>query len=316
MTNVRRAVFPVGGLGTGILPATKAAPKELLAVVDKPLIQYAVEEVVRAGVRQLIIVTSRSKRAIEDHFDKAYELESALVLHNRYELLSELRRLFPVDVTFQFVRQSEPLGIGHALGCARVFLGTEPFLVVVPDELIDAPVPAAAQVLDSFDRFGRSVVGVLPPDEARPAPVGELSGVPFSPGLYRLNPPPGTANQRALPLVAAGRYVLTAEIFEFLATTPPGPHGEVELADALVAFAASNAVIGRELEGKRFDCGTKLGYLGAILHFGMRHPSIGESFGAMVRAAAAERPPVAARPPATVQAARGRHDGARAAMGD
>jgi UTP--glucose-1-phosphate uridylyltransferase len=170
MMSVRRAVFPVAGLGTGILPATKAAPKELLAVVDKPLIQYAVEEVVRAGIRQLVIITNRSKRAIEDHFDKAYELESALALHNRYELLTELRRLFPADVTFQFVRQSEPLGSGHALGSARVFLGAEPFLVVVPDELIDARVPAATQVLDSFDRFGRSVVGVLPPDEVGPHP--------------------------------------------------------------------------------------------------------------------------------------------------
>ena len=304
MMSVRRAVFPVGGLGTGILPATKAAPKELLAVVDKPLIQYAVEEVVRAGIRQLVMITNRSKRAIEDHFDKAYELESALALHNRYELLSELRRLFPADVTFQFVRQSEPLGIGHALGTARVFLGAEPFLVVIPDELIDAPVPAAAQVLDSFGRFGRSVVGVLPADEARPASVGGLSGVPFSPGLYRLNPPPGTAKQRVLPLVPAGRYVLTPEIFDFLATTPPRPHGEVELVDALVALAASTPVMGCELEGKRFDCGTKLGYLGAILHYGMRHPAVGDSFGAMVRAAAAEHPAVAPRPPVTLRVAR------------
>src|SRR5262245_43176739 len=229
MTAVRRAVFPVAGLGTGILPATKAAPKELLAVVDKPLIQYAVEEVVRAGIRQLIFITSRTKRAIEDHFDKAYELESALALHNRYELLSELRRLFPDDVTFQFVRQPEPLGIGHALACARVFLGGEPFLVVVPDELIDGPVPAAAEVLDSFERFGRPVVGVLPADEAGPAPIAGLWGVPFSPGLYRVNSPHGTAGQRAVPLAPAGRYVLTPEIFDSLAHVPPAPHGEIEL---------------------------------------------------------------------------------------
>ncbi len=307
MKSVRRAVFPVGGLGTGILPATKAAPKELLAVVDKPLIHYAVEEVVRAGVRQLIIITSRGKRAIEDHFDKAYELESALALHNRYELLSELRRLFPADLRFQFVRQSEPLGIGHAIGCARVFLGDEPFLVVVPDELIDSPLPASAQVIDSFDRFGRSVVGVLPPGEAVPA--AELSGVPFSAGLYRLNPPPGTASQRAMPLALAGRCVLTPEIFDFIDTTPPRPHGEVELADVLVAFAASHPLIGRELEGERFDCGTKLGYLGAILHYGLRHPVVGEPFAGMVRAAAAERP--AARPSGALNVGRVRHDGAR-----
>lgn len=310
MTSVRRAVLPVGGLGTGILPATKATPKELLAVVDKPLIQYAVEEVVRAGVRQLVVVTNRGKRAIEDHFDKAYELESALALHNRYELLSELRRLFPADVTLQFVRQAEPLGLGHALGCARVFLDDEPFLVVVPDELIDAPLPPAAQVVDAFDRLGRSVVGVLPAAEAQTEPPGELAGVPFSPGLFRLSPPRGTANQRAVPLAPAGRYVLTPEIFDYLDTTPPRRSGEVELVDALAAHAAGHPVIGREVEGKRFDCGTKLGYLGAILHFGLRHPAVGESFGAMVSAAAAERP-VPARP-AAAGARRVRTEGARA----
>jgi UTP--glucose-1-phosphate uridylyltransferase len=282
MTAVRRAVFPVGGLGTGVLPATKAAPKELLAVVDKPLIHYAVEEVLRAGVRQLVIITSRSKRAIEDHFDKAYELESALALHNRYELLSELRQLFPPDVTFQFVRQSEPLGIGHALGCARVFLGEEPFLVVVPDELIDAPQPAAAQVIEAFGRFDAPVVGVASAGDA-PA---DLVGVPVAPGTYRLDPPDGAARQLGEPLTLAGRCVLTPRIFEFLDTTPPRRHGEVELSDALAAYAASHPLIGRELAGKRFDCGTKLGYLAAILHFGVRHPAVGESFAALVRDAA------------------------------
>jgi UTP--glucose-1-phosphate uridylyltransferase len=307
MTSVRRAVFPVGGLGTGILPATKAAPKELLAVVDKPLIHYAVEEVLRAGVRQVIIITSRGKRAIEDHFDKAYELESALALHNRYELLSELRSLFPADVTFQFVRQSEPLGIGHALGCARVFLGDEPFVVVVPDELIDGALPAATQVIDTFNRLGRPIIGVAPAGQA----LAELSGVPFSPGLYRLNPPAGTAHQPAAPLALVGRHVLTPQVFEFLATTPPRSHGEVELVDALAAYAANHALIGRELEGKRFDCGTKLGYLAAILHFGVRHPAVGEAFAAMVRDAAGERPaPV--RPHAALRGGRVREDAARA----
>src|SRR5262245_19464574 len=314
MTAVRRAVFPVAGLGTGILPATKAAPKELLAVVDKPLIQYAVEEVVRAGIRQLIFITSRTKRAIEDHFDKAYELESALALHNRYELLSELRRLVPADVTFQFVRQSEPLGIGHALGCARVFLGAEPFLVVVPDELVDGPVPAAAQVIETFDRLGKPVVGVAPADEAGAAAGGELWGDPIATRLYRLTARHGTANRHALPLVPVGRYVLGPEIFDFLAQTPPTGRGEGELADALAAFAAANVVIGRDVEGLRFDCGTTLGYLAAILHFGMRHPALGDSFGAMVHAAAAGHGAVAARRP--VQGARARHDGARAAMTD
>jgi UTP--glucose-1-phosphate uridylyltransferase len=311
MKSVRRAVFPVGGLGTGILPATKAAPKELLAVVDKPLIHYAVEEVLRTGIRQLIIITSRGKRAIEDHFDKAYELESALALHNRYELLSELRRLFPADVTFQFVRQSEPLGIGHALGCARVFLGDEPFLVVVPDELIDAPRPPSRQVIDDFERFERPIVGVVPAAAAN----ADLAGVPFAPGLFRLAPSAGATGGPAVPLALAGRLVLTPEIFDFLATTPPRAHGEIELADALLALAANQPLMARALEGKRFDCGTKLGYLGAILHFGLRHPTVGESFAAMVRAAADEAPPapVRARPP---RQGRVRTEGGIPAMND
>jgi UTP--glucose-1-phosphate uridylyltransferase len=291
MSPVRRAVFPVGGLGTGILPATKAAPKELLAVVDKPLIHYAVEEVLSAGVRQLVIITSRGKRAIEDHFDKAYELESALALHNRYELLSELRRLFPPDVTFQFVRQSEPLGVGHALVTARVFFGDEPFLVVLPDELIDAPRPAATQVIEDYVRFGRPVVGVAAADPAS----AELSGVPLAPGLFRIGPRGGGGRASAAPLALVGRHVLTPEIFDFLATTPPRAHGEVELADALLAFTVHHPVMARELEGQRFDCGTKLGYLGATLHFGLRHPAVGESFAAMVRAAANEAPAPRAR---------------------
>ena len=152
--SVQKAVFPVGGYGTGILPATKATPKELLTVVDKPLIHYAVEEALRAGIRQMIFVTHRSKRAIEDHFDKAYELEAALMQQKRYELLTDLRRSFPRDVAYLFVRQSEPLGLGHALSCARVLLADSPFLVIVPDELVDAPLPAAAQMVESCAHWG------------------------------------------------------------------------------------------------------------------------------------------------------------------
>ena len=205
---VRKAVFPVGGFGTGILPATKAAPKELLAVVDKPLIHYAVEEAVRAGVRQLILVTNRSKRAIEDHFDKAYELESALALHNRYELLSELRRFFPQDVSFQFVRQPQPLGIGHAILCARTVVGDEPFLVVVPDELIDGTVPASTQLIDAFDRFGHTVIGLSPPTGGSVAAAGHLTGIQFSPVIYRIGRGPDPSIQRPLPLPLAGRFLL------------------------------------------------------------------------------------------------------------
>jgi UTP--glucose-1-phosphate uridylyltransferase len=299
----RKCVFPVGGLGTGMLPATKSTPKELLAVVDKPLIHYAVEEAVRAGVRQLILVTSRGKRAIEDHFDRAYELETSLAVHQRYELLSELRRLFPADVTYQFVRQPQPLGIGNAILCARTVVGDDPFLVIVPDELVDAEVPASTQLRDAFDRFGSAVVGVSLAAEDEAAP-GRLEGIPFGRGLYRIAAS-GHSTPRPVPLVPVGRFVLGPGIFDYLETTAPGPSGEVELADALQSLAATRAVFGCEVEGRRFDCGSKLGYLSATLHFGMRHPAVGESFAAMVRAAADERRVAPGRErPAGLQAVR------------
>ncbi len=233
---VRKAVFPVGGYGTGILPATKAMPKELLAVVDKPLIHYAVEEALRAGMRQMIFVTHRNKRAIEDHFDKAYELESALVMQNRYELLAELRQLFPRDVTYLFVRQAEPFGLGHALTCARVLLGDEPFLVIVPDELVDAPIPAAVQVLDTFRRWGQLAIATLPPGEGAPVHAS-VDSVRMAPRVARVTRIYGPSEAGAGTAPMAGRFVLTAPVFDYLATTPPRDSGEIELADALAAHA-------------------------------------------------------------------------------
>ena len=283
---VRKAVFPVGGYGTGILPATKATPKELLAVVDKPLIHYAVEEALRAGMRQMIFVTHRNKRAIEDHFDKAYELESALVMQNRYELLAELRHLFPRDVTYLFVRQAEPFGLGHALTCARVLLGDEPFLVIVPDELVDAPMPAAVQVLDTFRRWGQLAIATLPPGEGAPVHAS-VDSVRLAPRVARVTRIYGPSEASAGTAPMAGRFVLTAPVFDYLATTPPRDSGEIELADALAAMLAAHPILARELEGERFDCGSRLGYLAATLHFGLRHPVVGQQFATIVRSAAA-----------------------------
>jgi UTP--glucose-1-phosphate uridylyltransferase len=287
-TPVRKVVFPVGGYGTGILPATKATPKELLSVVDKPLIHYAVEEALRAGMRQMIFVTHRSKRAIEDHFDKAYELESALALQNRYELLADLRHSFPPDVTYLFVRQPEPLGLGHALSCARVLVADEPFLVIVPDELLDAPVPAAAQLLDAFRRWGKPVIGTLPPDE-RTGVHAYVDRVRMAPGVSRVTRIHGPAQPGPGSAPVAGRFVLTPAVFDHLATTPPRASGEIELADALAAMLATHPILARELDGERFDCGSRLGYLAATVHFGLRHPVVGEQFATIVRSAAATR---------------------------
>jgi len=283
---VRKAVFPVGGYGTGILPATKATPKELLAVVDKPLIHYAVEEALRAGMRQMIFVTHRNKRAIEDHFDKAYELESALVMQNRYELVAELRQLFPRDVSYLFVRQAEPFGLGHALTCARVLLGDEPFLVIIPDELVDAPMPAAAQVLDTFTRWGQLAIATLAPGEGECGQAA-VDCVRIAPRVARVTRVHGPSEAGAGAAPVAGRFVLTPAVFDYLATTPPRDSGEVELADALAAMLAVHPIVARELEGERFDCGSRLGYLAATVHFGLRHPVVGPQFATIVRSAAA-----------------------------
>ena len=292
---VSKAVFPVGGYGTGILPATKATPKELLAVVDKPLIHYAVEEALRAGMRQMIFVTHRNKRAIEDHFDKAYELEAALVMQNRYELLAELRQLFPRDVTYLFVRQAEPFGLGHALACARVLVGDEPFLVIVPDELVDAPLPAAAQVLEAFRRWGHSAIATLPGGRGEPGQAS-VDGVRMAPRVARVTRIHAPADARTGAAQIAGRFVLTPAVFDYLATTPPRETGEVELADALAAMLAAHPILARELEGERFDCGSRLGYLAATVHYGLRHPVVGPEFATIVHSAAATHAPPARRP--------------------
>jgi UTP--glucose-1-phosphate uridylyltransferase len=287
---IHKAVFPVGGFGTELLPATKAAPKELLPVVDKPLIHYAVEEALRAGVRQMIFVTSRTKRAIEDHFDKAYELESELARQHRDDLLAELRRLFPPDVTYQFVRQPEPRGLGHAIACAQVLVGGEPFLVIISDELLDAPVPAALQLVNAFRRWGEPLVGTAVAADGS-SPAAWVEGVDIGPRMSRVTRIRGAAAPSAAPV--AGRFVLGPRIFDFLKTTPPRASGEVELTDALASMLATEPVLARDVEGVRFDCGAKLGYLAATLHFGLRHPALGEAFAALVHAVAAERIPSA-----------------------
>jgi UTP--glucose-1-phosphate uridylyltransferase len=302
---VRKAVFPVGGYGTGILPATKATPKELLTVVDKPLIHYAVEEALRAGTRQMIFVTHRSKRAIEDHFDKAYELEGALALQNRYELLAELRHAFPPDVTYLFVRQSEPLGLGHALSCARVLVADEPFLVIVPDELLDAPTPAAVQLVNAFRRCGHPTLGALP-QGGGDGVHAYVESVRMAQGVGRVTRLHAPAERVIGAAPVAGRFVLTPAVFDYLATTPPRANGEIELADALAAMLTAHPLVACELDGERFDCGSRLGYLAATVHFGLRHPVVGEKFASIVRAAAATRGATvtpARRPPAALRVA-------------
>jgi UTP--glucose-1-phosphate uridylyltransferase len=314
---VRKAVFPVAGLGTGILPATKAAPKELLTVVDKPLIHYAVEEASAAGIREMILVTSRNKRAIEDHFDKAYELEAVLALQKRYELLAELRKLFPVDVSYACVRQQEHLGLGHALACARTLVGNEPFAVILPDELIDAPRPAIGQLIDTFARTRQSVLAVHRMNGHPDTPHGYVRGVAAGRRLHRVTGVRATLNGDTDVLAMAGRFVFTPEIFDYLAKLEPNADGELDVVDAVSGLLGEQQVLAYEVDGERFDCGAKLGYLAATLHYGLRHPQLGASFAKLVQEEAkAARGLIAPREPsiaAAVIAPRlsGRADGER-----
>jgi UTP--glucose-1-phosphate uridylyltransferase len=280
---VRKAVFPVAGLDTGLLPATKAAPKEMLTVVDKPLIHYAVEEAIAAGVREMIFVTNRNKRAIEDHFDMAYELETSLAHQDRENELKDLQRLFPSDVKYLYVRQREYTGLGSALRCARPLLGDEPFALILPDELIDSPAPAIAQLLDSHNAMQQPVVGVQPRrrgdialDTLRTRPSFRNRTHHVS-GFYRDDA------RESSGYIAAGRYVLTPSIFRYLAQAPAPGAAEFGLHEALQSLLAHESVVAYEISGERFSCRTKLGLLGATVHYGLKHPELAEPFRELLR---------------------------------
>ncbi len=280
MTKIRKAVFPVAGLGTRFLPATKASPKEMLPIVDKPLIQYAVEEAAAAGITEMIFVTGRGKRSIEDHFDKAYELEAELASHGKLKLLKEIQTLLPNNLHYSYVRQSEALGLGHAVLCAKPLVGDEPFAVVLADDLIDAEVPVLKQMIDLYEQHASSVVGVqtVPLDQTyqygivRPQSMGVR--------IHRIadiveKPQPEHAPST---LGVVGRYVFTPEIFDHLEQIQPGTGGEIQLTDAIATLLKVDPVLAYEFKGHRYDCGSKLGYLEASVNFALKHPAIAEQF--------------------------------------
>jgi len=271
---VRTAVLPVGGLGTRILPASRPKPNGILPIVDDPLIHCALEEAIRAGVRQVIFVT---------HRDDASEAGSTFSLEKREETLAELGGFFPSDVTYRFVRQAGSLGLGHAIGCARALVAEEPFLVIVPDEFVAAAEPAAVQLVEAFGRFGQTIVAAAPADGSA-APHGSVEAFAFEPRLYRVTRI-RRASRETSALAIAGRFVFTPEFFDHLATTPAGARGEIELADALQAQLAARPIFACELAGERFDCGSRLGLLSATLRFGLRHPALAETFAAIASAA-------------------------------
>ncbi|RJX30764.1 MAG: UTP--glucose-1-phosphate uridylyltransferase [Oxalobacter sp.] len=283
MKKITKAVFPVAGFGSRFLPATKAQPKEMLPVVDKPLIQYAVEEAVAAGMTEMIFVTGRNKRAIEDHFDKAYELETELGLAGKTELLNEIQDILPKHVSCIFIRQSSPLGLGHAVLCARPVVGVDPFSVILADDLMD-PKPGMpgvmAQMLEVYEREKTSILAVknVPPSETNK--YGIVSVTPYKSKLDRVNsivekPAPKEAPSN---LAVVGRYVLNNAIFDYLEKVGKGSGGEIQLTDGISMLMQSEPVMAYHYSARRYDCGSKLGYLQATVAFGLKHPEVGEAF--------------------------------------
>ena len=280
MAKLRKAVFPVAGLGSRFLPATKASPKEMLPIVDKPLIQYAVEEAAAAGITEMIFITGRNKRAIEDHFDKAYELETELERKNKGELLDMTRSVLPEGVRCIYTRQAEPLGLGHAVLCAQNIVGNEPFAVILADDLMDSQPAAIARMAEIFERENASLLGVeeVPRDQTQSYGIVTIDAMTGDVARIRgivEKPKPADAPSN---LAVIGRYVLTPKIFELLAQVTPGAGGEIQLTDAISQLLQHERVLAVRLPGRRFDCGSKLGYVQAMLEYGLRHSEIGEDF--------------------------------------
>ena len=284
---VKTVVFPVAGRGTRFLPATKASPKEMLPIVDKPLIQYAVDEALSAGADTLVFITGSSKRAIEDHFDTNSELEAVLQAQGKQELLDLLRGILPSWATCVYIRQSAPLGLGHAVLCARPVVGDAPFMVHLADDLIDAEVPCLKQMVDAHHAHGGSILGVQNVPAQDTDKYGIVSLVPGASGrVGRMShivekPRPQDAPSN---LAVVGRYLLSGAIFEDLAHIGTGAGGEIQLTDGIARLMQREPVYAFEFEGKRYDCGNKLGYLQATVEYGLRHTSLGDDFATYLKA--------------------------------
>ncbi|MEQ6341604.1 MAG: UTP--glucose-1-phosphate uridylyltransferase GalU [Gammaproteobacteria bacterium] len=278
---ITKAVFPVAGMGTRFLPATKANPKEMLPIVDKPLIQYAAEEAISAGIKELIFVTSSNKRSIEDHFDKNYELEAELIKRDKQQLLDIVHGILPKGVSCVYVRQPEARGLGHAVLCARPVVGNEPFAVILADDLIDdGGAGCLAQMVQQFEQQGCSLLGVeeIAPDETDK--YGIVDATPWCERLARVDaivekPRPDVAPST---LAVVGRYILNPQIFDLLENQSAGAGGEIQLTDAIARLLQESLVLAYRFQGKRYDCGSKLGYLEATVQYALKHPELGQDF--------------------------------------
>ena len=285
MQQVRKAVFPVAGLGTRFLPATKASPKEMLPIVDKPLIQYAVEEAMDAGITDIIFVSSRTKRTVEDHFDKAYELETELAARGKNRDLELVQSIRPSGVNFIYIRQAEALGLGHAVLCARPVVGEEPFAVILADDLLDGATSVMKQMVDQYSYYQCSVLGVQQVAPEETASYGIVDATPLAERVSRVNaivekPKPEDAPST---LGVVGRYILTPRIFDHIQQITPGAGGELQLTDAIAGLLKEQQVLAYAYDGVRYDCGSKLGYLQATVEYALKHKEVAADFEAYLK---------------------------------
>ena len=280
MKVIKKAVFPVAGLGTRFLPATKANPKEMLPVVDKPLIQYAVEEAMQSGITELIFVTGRNKRSIEDHFDKNVELEASLMASNKSLLLESIRSIIPTHVKCIYTRQSEPLGLGHAVLQAKTIINDEPFAVLLADDLTDAKTPVLKQLISQHQKEQASVIAIEDIPKDKTVQYGIVDVSTSKDNLYKINSIVEKPQPKDAPstLGVIGRYVFNPEIFDCLEKIKPGKGGEIQLTDAIQMLLSQQSIFAYQFEGKRYDCGDKLGFMKANIEFSKRHPEIGKEF--------------------------------------
>ena len=283
MKRVRKCVFPVAGMGSRFLPATKASPKEMMPVVDKPLIQYAVEEAVAAGITDMIFITGRNKRSIEDHFDKAYEVEAELLARGKLDLLELVQDIVPKHINCIYIRQPEALGLGHAVLCAEPVVNDEPFAVILADDLIDGEPPALRQMAQVYAKHECSVLGVeeVPHENTRQYGIVETDGEePGAVSAIVEKPSPEDAPSN---LAVVGRYILSPRIFHHLAKVQAGAGGEIQLTDGIAALMLEEKVLAYRFKGVRYDCGSKLGYLQAMVAYGKKHPEVGAEFTAYLQ---------------------------------
>lgn len=279
MKKIRKAIIPAAGLGTRFLPATKAQPKEMLPIVDKPTIQYIVEEAIQSGIEDIMIITGRNKRAIEDHFDKSYELEVELEKSGKDELLTLVRNISNL-ANIHYIRQKEAKGLGHAIHCAKSFIGDEPFAVLLGDDIVYAAKPCLKQMIEVFNHYQTSILGVQTVPHDQVSKYGIVDGSKVSDRVFKVNglveKPP--VDEAPTDVAILGRYIITPEIFEYLEKTAPGAGGEIQLTDALKMLAADQIMYAYDFEGQRYDVGDKLGFLKATVEYALRRDDLKDSF--------------------------------------